>query len=120
DTEDPAESLRRCFRREARELGDSRLDGCDLTQVHEARDSSDRSGEKRRARARRPYDEDEAVVETSEPLTERCAASRREPLRNAKLVRGRLEDRVHGAIVAARKFSAHGASSIAKAELGNS
>ena len=86
---------------EGRELGNGGFDRGDLTEIDEARHRADRPCEERRPRARRAQDEDEAVVEPPEPLAERCAAPRGEPLRHAELVQRRFEESGHRAILAA-------------------
>ncbi len=110
DHQDPAQAPGSLFGLQRRELGNSRLDGRDLAEIHEARQRPDRASKKRRSRARRPDDEHQAVIESSEPLAQRRTAPRHEPLRDAELEGGGFEQLRHGrTIVAASDIDRRGA-----------
>ena len=80
---------------EVRELRHGRLDRCDLAEVDEARQRSHGTREERRPRARRAEDENDAVVQPTEPLRERGAAAGRETLGDPELERGGFEQARH-------------------------
>ncbi len=101
DVEDPAEPLSCRVGREFCQLRNGGLDRRDLAEVDESRKRADRAGEERRPGAGRAEDEDEPVVQASKTLAEARATPGREALRNAELIRGRVDDPVHRAILAA-------------------
>ena len=106
DVENPAKPPRRLVGRERGELRDGGLDRRDLAEIDEPGQRPDRPGEERRAGARRADDEHEPVVEAPEALAEAGAAPRGQPLGDAELVGGGVDDPRHGAILAGRMLLA--------------